>query len=35
VRPDRYTFGTAIAMDGVQDIARRRREIIFGCHKKG
>jgi hypothetical protein len=30
VRPDRYTFGTAIAVDGVQDIARRMRETILG-----
>jgi hypothetical protein len=30
VRPDRYTFGTAIAMDGLQDIARRAKETIFG-----
>ena len=30
VRPDRYTFGTAIAADGVQDIARRAASLIFG-----
>jgi hypothetical protein len=30
VRPDRYTFGTAIAADGVQDIARRASSLIFG-----
>ena len=30
VRPDRYTFGTAIAADGVQDIARRALNLIFG-----
>ena len=30
MRLDRYTFGTAIAVDGVQDIARRATELIFG-----
>ena len=29
VRPDRYTFGTAIAADGVQDIARRAKQMIL------
>ena len=29
-RPDRYTFGTAIAADGLQDIARRAKSLIFG-----
>jgi hypothetical protein len=31
VRPDRYTFGTAIAIDGVQNIAKRAREMILGA----
>jgi len=30
VRPDRYTFGTAIAADGVQNIAKRAAGLIFG-----
>jgi len=29
VRPDRYTFGTAIAIDGLQDIAERTVRTIF------
>ena len=29
VRPDRYTFGTAIAIDGLQDIAERVVQTIF------
>jgi len=29
VRPDRYTFGTAQAVDGVQDIARRAKALIL------
>jgi hypothetical protein len=29
-RPDRYTFGTAIALDGLQDIAKRAKQTILG-----
>jgi hypothetical protein len=29
VRPDRYTFGTAQTVDGVQDIARRAKALIL------
>lgn len=31
-RQDRYTFGTAIAIDGLQDIAERAVQTIFGKH---
>jgi hypothetical protein len=29
VRQDRYTFGTAIAVDGVQEIAQRAWELFL------
>jgi hypothetical protein len=30
VRPDRYTFGTAQTVDGLQEVARRAKEVLFG-----
>jgi len=30
VRSDRYTFGTAQTMDGLEDIARRANELLLG-----
>jgi hypothetical protein len=29
VRQDRYTYGTAIAVDGVEEIARRAKELFL------